>query len=144
MKLDRFRDPAETPHFPLTAMIDVLFLMIIFLVMGANFDSTAAVELPEARGGAPMPGMLRVELAQDGALLFQGRRLQPGEALQALRPLAPRSILLLPDRRLSVERLFRWYDLLGGGLGVPVSVGVLPPSAQQEHPVAAPGARIAP
>ncbi len=130
MRLDRFRDAPETPAFPLTAMIDVLFLMVIFLVLGANFDPVASVELPEARGGAAGPAMLRVELNAQGALLLEGRALEPAEALQALRPLAPRSILLLPDRRLSVERLFRWYDLLAGELRVPVSVGVLPPSAQ--------------
>lgn len=130
MKLDRFRELGETPHFPLTAMIDVLFLMIIFLVLGANFDPVATVALPEARGGPTSPAMLRVQLTADGNLLFQNRRLGPGPALDMLRPLAPRSILLLPDRRLSVEQLFRWYDLLATELRVPVSVGVLPPSTQ--------------
>jgi biopolymer transport protein ExbD len=130
MKLDRFREPPETPSFPLTAMIDVLFLMVIFLVLGANFDPVASVKLPEARGGAVGPAMLRVELTADGNLLFEGQSFGPEAALKSLRAIAPRSILLLPDRRLSVERLFRWYDLLAGELEVPVSVGVLPPSTQ--------------
>ncbi len=130
MKLDRFREAQAAPVFPLTAMIDVLFLMIIFLVLGANFDPVATVNLPEAQGGPTAPGVLRVELDADGRLIHENRRLGTGQALQLLRPLAPRSILLLPDRRLSVEHLFRWYDLLISELGVPVSVGVLPPSAQ--------------
>ena len=130
MKLDRFREAGETPHFPLTAMIDVLFLMIIFLVLGANFDPVATVDLPRAFGGAPAPATLRVELAADGTLLYKGRRLGSAAALEVLRPLRPRSILLLPEKRLSVEELFRWYDLLGKELGVPVAVGVLPPSPQ--------------
>ncbi len=130
MRLDRFRALDETPSFPLTAMIDVLFLMIIFLVLGANFDSTVSVELPRARGSEPRGAALRVELPVDGSLLLDGARLSPAQAVQALRALAPRSILLLPDRRLSVGGLLRWYDLLGGALRVPVSVGVQPPSAQ--------------
>lgn len=130
MKLDRFRGQPETPLLPLTAMIDVLFLMIIFLVLGANFDSVVSVELPEARGGAVGENMLRVELPLTGGLMLEGRLLKEGRAVEALRRRAPRSVLLLPHRKLSVERLFHWYDLLGRALDVPVSVGVNPPTAR--------------
>lgn len=130
MKLDRFRGQPETPLLPLTAMIDVLFLMIIFLVLGANFDSVVSVELPEARGGAVGENMLRVELPLTGGLMLEGRLLKEGRAVEALRRRAPRSVLLLPHRELSVERLFHWYDLLGRALDVPVSVGVNPPTAR--------------
>lgn len=129
MKLDRFRAQAEAPLLPLTAMIDVLFLMIIFLVLGANFDTVVSVELPEARGGAVGDEVLRVELPATGGLLLEGRLLDAGQAVQALGRRAPKSILLLPHRKLSVEELFRWYDLLGKALEVPVSVGVKPPRA---------------
>ncbi len=130
MKLDRFRDTAEAPLFPLTAMIDVLFLMIIFLVLGANFDPVASVDLPESRGGLVEQAVLRVEIRADDSLLLQGRAMAPDEALDELRLLAPRSVLLLPDRKLEVGRLFRWYDRISRSLDVPVSVGVRPPSAQ--------------
>ena len=130
MKLDRFRPKAEAPLLPLTAMIDVLFLMIIFLVLGANFDSVVSVELPEARGGAVRDEVLRVVLPATGGLLLEGRLLNAGQAVKSLSRLAPQSILLLPHRELSVEKLFQWYDLLGKALDVPVSVGVKPPSAQ--------------
>ena len=79
--------------------------------------------------------MLRLELTAEGTLVFDGASLAPEQAPRVLRPLAPRSILLLPHRRLSVEGLFRWYDLLATELGVPVAVGVLPPSTS---PAAAP------
>ncbi len=127
MKLDRFRDESATPLLPLTAMIDVLFLMIIFLVLGASFDSVVSVELPEARGGPPRDQVLRVELPASGGLMLGGRRLNDEQAVRILRSRAPRSILLLPHRELSVERLFHWYDLLGKGLDVPVAVGVRHP-----------------
>ena len=130
MKLDRFRAKGEAPLLPLTAMIDVLFLMIIFLVLGANFDSVVSVELPEARGGAVQDEVLRVELPVTGGLLLEGRLMDAGQAVRALSRRAPQSILLLPHRELSVEKLFQWYDLLGKALDVPVSVGVKPPSTQ--------------
>ena len=132
MKLDRFRGEPETPLFPLTAMIDVLFLMIIFLVLGANFDSVVSVELPQASGGGVGDAVIRVELPSGGGLRLNGglmddRLLDEKAAVQALRRLSPQSILLLPHRDLSVNELFRWYDLLGKALDVPVSVGVRPP-----------------
>ncbi len=130
MKLDRFRVEPESPFFSLTAMIDVLFLMIIFLVLGANFDSVASVELPASRGGKAAEGMIRVELPADGGALLDGRPMDERQTVSALRRRSPRAVLLLPDRRLSVDALFRWYDLLGRELGVPVSVGVNPPTSR--------------
>lgn len=130
MKLDRFRDPSEAVSFPMTAMIDVLFLMIIFLVLGANFEPLGTVELPEA-AGRPLPeGVTRLEIDALGRPLIGGQRLSPEKALEALRRSHPREILLLPDRRLDVGTLFRWYDRLTRQLGVPVRVGVTPPSPQ--------------
>ena len=130
MKLDRFRMEPESPFFSLTAMIDVLFLMIIVLVLGANFDSVVSVELPEARGGKVGDGLIRLELPADGGALLGGRRMDEQQTVSALRRRLPRSVLLLPDRRLSVDALFRWYDLLGHELGVPVSVGVSAPTSR--------------
>ena len=47
MNLDRFREEPSPPFFPLMALIDILFLMIIFLVLGASFDSVATVSFHE-------------------------------------------------------------------------------------------------
>ena len=127
MKLDRFRESSENPLFSLTAMIDVLFLMIIFLVLGANFDPVLSVDLPEAVGGAVKDTVVRVEIRVDGRLILDGRVLPSNEELEILRSRSPRSILLLPDRRLEVDKLFRWFDSLRRKLGIQVSVGVLPP-----------------
>lgn len=130
MKLDRFRTPEEQPAFPLTAMIDVLFLMIIFLVLGANFEPLGTVELPEAGGAAPPPSAVRVVLDAAGNATVDGRPLTPETVGRILAAPPPPEILLLPDRRLDVGALFRWYDLLTRELRVPVRVGVTPPSAQ--------------
>lgn len=129
MRLERFRQREEPPTIPLTSMIDVLFLMIIFLVMGANFDAIQGVTLPEAQGMAigdrePVSIVLRA----DGALLLDGEALPPDEAIARLKARRPRDVLLLPDRRTEVGTLFRWYDRLGRELRVPVQVGVRQPA----------------
>ena len=128
MRLDRFRDPAEAPPFPFAAMIDVLFLMIIFLVLGANFDSVQSVTLPSGKGAPEREAPARVELLADGGLLLGGAALSAEEVIERLKRQPSSSVLLLPDRNVSVGRLFALYGRLEAELAVPVRVGVLPPS----------------
>lgn len=128
MKLDRFRDQEEAPLFPFAAMIDVLFLMIIFLVLGANFDSVQSLTLPSGRGAPERESPVRVELLADGGLLLGGAALSAEEVIARLKRQPPSSVLLLPDRNVSVGRLFGLYERLESELAVPVRVGVQPPS----------------
>ena len=130
MKLDRFRRGIETPGLSLTAMVDVLFLMIIFLVLGANFEQLETVNLPEARGRATEGhAVLSLELRHDGALLLQGEPLSRQAAPATVRTRNPAEILILPDKNARVEDLFFWYDLLLRALDIPVRIGVRPPSS---------------
>ena len=130
MKLERFRRAPEAPALSLTAMIDVLFLMIIFLVLGANFEQVASVALPKAHGDpSAAPGALTLVLRGDGVLLLEGVPLPAGEAVARLRVRGASSLLILPERSGRVDDLFRWVDLLQLGLGIPVRVGVQPPPA---------------
>lgn len=130
MKLDRFRRRAETPGLSLTAMVDVLFLMIIFLVLGANFEQLETVNLPEAHGQASAArAVLSLELRRDGALLLQGRPLSREAAADTVRQRDPAEVLILPDREARVADLFFWYDLLVQTLKIPVRIGVRPPSS---------------
>jgi biopolymer transport protein ExbD len=128
MKLDRFREPDEAPFVPIVALVDVLFFVIIFLVLGASFDAVETQDLPQARGqGSAAPEALAVELRGDGQLALDGQVLAPGEAVARIRPRAGHGIVLLPDARAEVGSLLRWYDLLQRELGVPVRVGVRAP-----------------
>ena len=129
MRLDRFKTSEETPLVPLAAMIDVLFLMIIFLVLGASFDPVVSVSLPHATGGEPAPDVVRVELRMDGQLSLEGKVLPEAETLEILRRTPASTILLLPDGKTPVELLFCWYERLQQELGIPVSVGVRPPGS---------------
>ena len=128
MRLDRFRSHEDTPLVPLAAMIDVLFLMIIFLVLGASFEPIASVRLPQASGGETQRETLRLELRRDRQIWFQGRPHGPQEVEQALRRANPAEVLLLPDGQVDVETLFLWHERIGKMVQVPVSVGVRPPA----------------
>ncbi len=141
MKLDRFQPAEETPFFPLTALVDVLFFMVIFLVLGASFDTVETAALPEAQGALPeaqgaLPeaqgaqveaGALAVQLLADGSLALDGRPLPAPEAVALLRSRHPQRLLLLPDPRGDIGSLFRWVDRLQRELGIEVRVGVRPP-----------------
>ena len=129
MNLDRFRREAGAPSVPLTPLIDVLFLMIIFLVLGGSFDTVETVRLPEA-SGQPATGnasTLRLELRPDGRLWMEGKPLAAEDTISAIRALGPSAVLLLPDRQARVGPLMRWYDRIRKALGIPVQIGVRPP-----------------
>jgi biopolymer transport protein ExbD len=124
MKLDRFQDPDEAPFVPIVALVDVLFFVIIFLVLGASFQAVETQDLPQARGqAAASEAALAVELRADGQLVLDGQPLA-ADALARLKPRAGKGVLLLPDPRAEVGSLLRWVDLLQRALGVPVRVGV--------------------
>lgn len=126
MRFDRLRREESPPTFPLTALVDVLFLMITFLVLGARFDTVDTVRLPESGAGVPaqQEAGVTVVLRENGDLWLGDAPLAPEQAVSRLRALHPGTVLLLPDERADVGALFRWHDRLRQGLDVPVQVGV--------------------
>lgn len=136
MNLDRFRQGADTPLVPLTPLIDVLFLMIIFLVLGASFDQVETVRLPEASGQSTtgQSSTLRLELHPDGRLWMDGKPLAAKDTISAIRARGPSAVLLLPDRQARVGALMRWYDRIGKALAIPVRIGVRPPPKTSQNP----------
>ncbi len=129
MNLDRFRQGGDTPLVPLTPLIDVLFLMIIFLVLGASFDPVETVRLPEASGQfvTGQSSTLRLELHPGGRLWMDGKPLAEKDTIPAIRARGPSAVLLLPDRQARVGALMRWHDRIRKALGIPVQIGVRPP-----------------
>ena len=128
MRLDRFHEPEEAPFVPIVALVDVLFFVIIFLVLGASFDTVETQNLSQTHGQeAAAAEALSVELRGDGQLAVDGRVIPAGDAVAELRPRAGHGIVLLPDAHAEVGSLLRWYDVLQRELGVPVRVGVRAP-----------------
>lgn len=69
MEFESFRRP--TPTINLSALIDVVFILVIFIVLAANFDRIRNLEvmLPEAEAGASAPAeSLAITIRSDGSI----------------------------------------------------------------------------
>ncbi len=108
-----WRRDAVVGMLPLTAMLDVLFLLVFFLVLGSRFDSVEAVHLAVGRGeGLGQQQETKVRLRADGGLWVGDKRLVAGEELEELRSLETERILLLPQADTSVGDLLYWHGVL--------------------------------
>ena len=92
-----FAEESEVSHSDLTPLIDVVFMLIIFLVLTASFMKPALeVELPAVSGDPALPvsSEIRAMLNARGDLFADGTSCTP-EALQDL-------LSRYPDRRLNI------------------------------------------
>jgi biopolymer transport protein ExbD len=73
------REELESPTINLTSMIDVLFLLIIFFMVGTRFNESERqinLNLPRVNGAAPMiagPRNRTVAISRDGTTTLDGR-----------------------------------------------------------------------
>ncbi|MDX2132516.1 MAG: biopolymer transporter ExbD [Planctomycetota bacterium] len=80
----------DTAEFDLTAMVDVVMLLVIFFAFTAQFTRTLAtpVDLPreqgarEAAGAAPKA--LVIDITRDGSFLVMGQRADPEWLVQSV------------------------------------------------------------
>jgi len=101
----------------LSALIDAMFLLLIFFAVTATFLDTSGLELelPEAETGTPREEQeLTVWIAADGAIRFQGEDL-PLESLESRLVKAleddPRGFVVLEaDRRTPLENVVAVMD----------------------------------
>ena len=81
----------DEPTINLTSMIDVLFLLIIFFMVGTRFDDAERqidLDLPKVAGAAPMlagPQSRVVSLSRDGSVMLDGRQMSTAELTATLR-----------------------------------------------------------
>jgi len=83
----------ELPGINLTSMIDILFLLIIFFMVGTRFTESEhqiALKLPKSSSPETMmdrPGEKVVNLYSDGTIEFEGRRLTSDQLTASLVPM---------------------------------------------------------
>jgi biopolymer transport protein ExbD len=93
------RTARDLPTINLTPLIDVLFLVLMFLVLTATFRGAFVIDLtlPTAQSGTPAsvtaPGVVRVVLSQDGQVTVEERRLTLDELERLLTSLPDRETL---------------------------------------------------
>lgn len=99
----------ETPVLNLSALIDIAFILVIFIVLGATFQRVRAVEveLPSADARAePPPQSLVITVPAEGPVRFGDREVELADvraALQAARA-EHTQVVLLADREADVQR----------------------------------------
>ena len=105
----------ELPTINLTSMIDVLFLLIIFFMVGTRFtedESNIKINLAKvAPNGSMMQGPPSkiVYVAADGSIQFENQRVTPDQLAniltQAVRNYPDTSVQLKPDAKVEYQPL---------------------------------------
>lgn len=107
MKLEiRHRTP---PTINLTPLIDCVFILVIFIVLGANFHRIQVldVSIPEAESfGKADTEPLVITIPVTGAVDVQGKKVELDELRNVLQPMASsfKTVLLVADQSASVQR----------------------------------------
>lgn len=100
-----YREEEDSFEIPMTSLIDVVFLLLIFFLVATNFrprERIHQVELPRAAGGAvrlPDQEDLVLQVSRDGGIRVAGEDLDVADlppVLQAWRE-------AFPDRRVSIR-----------------------------------------
>lgn len=100
------------PAINLTALIDCIFILVIFIVLGANFHriQTLEVSIPEAESPHKAgTESLVITIPVTGALDIEGQKVEPEALREVLQSLAFRFkiVLLVADRAAPVQRVVR-------------------------------------
>ncbi|CAE6518501.1 Biopolymer transport protein ExbD [Nitrosomonas nitrosa] len=99
-----------TPTINLAALIDVVFILVIFIVLGANFHriQTLDVSIPEAESAneAEIESLV-ITIPVTGAIEVAGEKVELSELRRELQSKASRykTVLLVADRSVPVQRV---------------------------------------
>lgn len=99
-----------TPNINLAALVDVVFILVIFIVLGANFHriQTLDVSIPVAEStGQVKSRSLVITIPASGQLDLQGKKIDPIALKDELRAKTADfdSVLLLADQLAPVQRV---------------------------------------
>lgn len=123
MKLRRKKE--RSADVDISPLIDMVFILLIFFMVSTTFVKDAQVELKRpsaASATAASTKSLRVSIAQDGGIFLDGTPVKPwilqSKIRDAFRGGADKTVLVVADRRVPVERLVEVVDqcrLAGAG-----------------------------
>lgn len=115
--LDLRPRPRRRPVLNITSLIDVLFLLLIFLMVSSTFLEHPAIELelPQASTSEPVKvDSLRLAIPEDGRLILEGEEVEPAALRARLREAAgenPELLLILEaDRGADYGRVVEALD----------------------------------
>lgn len=124
MEFERTR--RRTPELNLTALIDIVFHLMVFVMLTTTFVVSESMELslPAGKASAPAANVLRLKLASDGSVDLDGEYMnieRMNDALGARVAAAPETrIAIFTTPGVSVQQLITVMDAvyLAGGRNV--------------------------
>ncbi len=114
--LDFTTSERRRPSVNLSALIDVAFILVIFVVLSATFrqERDIEVQLPGSRQTTPNSAEgLQVTVFADGHIEIKGERIEAGEVAGALVEArkSHEQVLLIADREANVQAAITVLDL---------------------------------
>ncbi|MFZ7126745.1 MAG: ExbD/TolR family protein [Desulfobacterales bacterium] len=113
------RSTRDRVQMPLTPLIDVVFLLLIYFLLTTNFlaEEGIKVKLPQARAVAPQTVTeITIQVDEDGAIYLQDSRMNLPELLDRLRGMlaseGSRLIVVKADRTVMVNRVVEIMDVV--------------------------------
>ena len=116
----------EAASVPISSMIDIVFLLIIFFIVTATLDKDVQDEtilLADAPNGRPVekqdPRTITINLRMDGSMNISGRSVDPGELVSILNSVKKTTpdpetipIVIRGDRRVQYKHAARILDAI--------------------------------
>jgi biopolymer transport protein ExbD len=124
------RPPRRDVRIDTSALIDVVFLLLIFFAVSTTFleSSGLDLELPSAEtSAAPEPRDVTVWIGAEGNLRFDGRDLQladlEGDLRTALEQAERKFVVIMADRDARLEHVVQVMDLArkSGAVGLSIA-----------------------
>jgi biopolymer transport protein ExbD len=111
--------PKTTVQIPMTALIDIVFLLLIFFLLTTNYLTTDSlpVNLPSAATAAARhENFLIIGIDAHGAVFLDGRPVSDGQLRRRLKALlkhrpARQPVAIRSDRTVSLERVVAVLDI---------------------------------
>lgn len=124
--------PEEDYSLPLTSLVDVVFLLLIFFMVSTafiDFSRRMDIRLPEAKAGTVSAERARmvIEVGREGRITLNGKEKSLAAleaALEATRGTPERTALIRADRRLPYGLIVRIMGICRAAGIYDISVGV--------------------
>ncbi len=114
-----FGAPRRVRAWSLTPMVDVVFLLLVFFMLAAQFGADRALPLGGAGGSASgYQGAPRLVGVSTAGISLNGAPVAPGALVPALAGLMPEPgamVILRPEAGVPLERSVQVIDLLRAG-----------------------------
>lgn len=135
MRFRRARQSQESHHIDVTPLIDMVFFLLIFFMVSSSFTKEMKVDLTRpgaSSGSAAQSKTVRVYIDNRGEIHVDGQSVRlwslQGKVRELLAPIGEKSVLIVADKSVPVERLLEVIDQCKFGGAKDVGV-----AAQQEE-----------